>query len=73
MTQTLQLRVTGMTCGGCENAIRRTLQKLDGVTDVTASHRDQSVGVTYDSLRVSPATIKEKITTLGYAVSADPD
>jgi len=45
----LQLRVTGMTCGGCENAVKRTLQKLDGVTEVTASHAQEAVGVTFRS------------------------
>ena len=34
------LSVTGMSCGGCENAVKRTLMKLDGVRAVTASHAE---------------------------------
>ena len=66
MTQTLH--VTGMTCGGCENAVKRTVGRLDGVTEVTASHEQQQVGVTFDPARVDLATIKEKIEKLGYRV-----
>ncbi len=38
MTETLQLSVSGMTCGGCENAVKRTLLQTAGVESVTASH-----------------------------------
>ena len=70
MTQTIQLRVTGMTCGGCENAVKRTLLKVDGVQDVTASHGDAQVGVSFDPAKVAPEVIKQKIETLGYQVAA---
>ena len=68
MTETLQLHVTGMTCGGCENAVKRTLSKLDGVDEVTASHAAAQVGVTYDPERVTAAVIRERIEKLGYGV-----
>jgi copper chaperone CopZ len=66
MTETL--RVTGMTCGGCENAVKRAVGKLPGVVEVTASHIEQQVGVTYDPSKVELAAIKEKIEKLGYRV-----
>jgi copper chaperone CopZ len=69
MADTLQLKVTGMTCGGCENAVKRTLEKLDGVEEVTASHTAGLVGVRFDADRVTPAVLKEKIESLGYAVA----
>ena len=69
MADTLTLRVTGMTCGGCENAVKRALARLDGVSDVSASHAQQQVGVTYDAGRVTPDQIKSKIAALGYAVA----
>jgi copper chaperone len=66
--ETLTLRVTGMTCGGCENAVKRALARLDGVGDVTASHAHQQVGVTYDAGRVTPEQITAKIAAAGYTV-----
>jgi Cu+-exporting ATPase len=66
MTETLH--VTGMTCGGCENAVKRVVGQLPGVADVTASHVEQQVGVTYDPSKVELSAIKEKIEKLGYRV-----
>jgi copper chaperone len=68
MSDTLNLRVTGMTCGGCENAVTRTLMKLGGVESVSASHTAQSVRVDYRSESVTPAAIRSAIETLGYHV-----
>jgi copper chaperone CopZ len=66
--ETLTLHVTGMTCGGCENAVKRALARLDGVADVTASHTERQVGVTYDAGRVTPGQITSKIAAIGYTV-----
>ena len=68
--ETLQLTVTGMTCGGCESAVKRALQQVEGVEDVSASHAANLVGVTYDPDKVTRAMVKEKIEALGYAVTA---
>jgi copper chaperone len=68
MSDTLNLRVTGMTCGGCENAVARTLMKLAGVESVNASHNAQSVRVDYRSESITPAAIRSAIETLGYHV-----
>jgi len=67
--QTLTLKVTGMTCGGCENAVKRGLARLRGVTEVEASHTDSRVAVTFDPSAVSPDEIRAKIETLGYTVA----
>lgn len=69
MSETLQLTVTGMTCGGCENAVRKALQQVEGVEDVTASHRASHVGVTFDANKVTRAILKERIEALGYTVA----
>jgi copper chaperone len=68
MTETLTLHVTGMTCGGCENAVKRALARLDGVGDVAASHTEQQVVVTYDAGRAAPDQIKSRIAAIGYTV-----
>ncbi len=65
---TLRLHVTGMTCGGCENAVKRTLMQMNGVKQVSASHAEEKVDVTYDAGKVTPETIAERIQKIGYAV-----
>jgi copper chaperone CopZ len=68
MAATLELVVKGMTCGGCENAVTRTLQQVRGVEAVTASHAANAVGVTFDASTVTPQTIRKAIEELGYRV-----
>ena len=68
MATQVQLKVTGMTCGGCENAVKRSLKMIDGVQDVSASHAAESVGVTYDEGKVTPAVLAQRIASLGYHV-----
>ena len=68
MSTTMTVPVTGMTCGGCEQAITRVLGRLPGVTDAVASHRDATVRVTFDPAQVSRADIEQKIGGLGYSV-----
>ena len=66
MTQTIH--VTGMTCGGCENAVKRVVGKLPGVASVDASHSAERVTVDFDEAQVDLDAIKAKISTLGYQV-----
>lgn len=72
MEAEVTLPVAGMTCGGCENAVKRAVGALTGVSAVTASHQSNQVSVTYDAARISTDQIAAKITSLGYEV-ARPD
>jgi copper chaperone len=72
MIETLQLTVTGMTCGGCEKAVQNALTQIDGVEDVSASHAANLVGVTFDPTKVTRAMVRERIEALGYAVAPSP-
>jgi copper chaperone len=67
----LTLTVTGMTCGGCENAVTRAVSMLEGVSDVAASHRDNRVTLTYDARKVNRTAIEKRIKDAGYVVLAD--
>lgn len=68
----LTLRVTGMTCGGCENSVVKALMKLDGVADATASFQNEEVIVHYDPARVNPEEITNAIHEVGYTVVEQP-
>jgi copper chaperone len=67
-TQELTLSVTGMTCGGCENAVKRAVSSLGGVSHVSASHRDNRVTLTFDPSLVDRAAIAKRIEDAGYQV-----
>jgi copper chaperone CopZ len=69
MSETIRLTVTGMTCGGCEQAVTRALHTLPGVERVAASHRDNEVTVTFDPARVAVPAIRDKVGLLGYTVA----
>jgi copper chaperone CopZ len=67
MTQTLH--VVGMTCGGCENAVKRAVGKLPGVVSVEASHSAQKVTIDFDGSQTTLDAVKAKIAALGYQVA----
>ena len=69
MTEQMTLTVNGMTCGGCENAVKRVVSSLPGVSDVTASHRDNRVTVAYDPGKADRAAIAAAIEKAGYRVA----
>jgi copper chaperone len=64
----LTLIVNGMTCGGCENAVKRAVSGLAGVMEVSASHRENRVTLTYDASKVNRAAIAQRIEDAGYSV-----
>ncbi len=65
-TTTTAFQVEGMTCGGCEVAVRAAVKKLDGVASVKASHKEGSAEVTYDSEKVTPKAIIAAIEKIGF-------
>jgi len=60
--------VHGMTCEGCENAVKKSVESLAGIGEVTASHMDSTAVVKYDKTQVSQADIEGKVKEAGYTV-----
>jgi Cu+-exporting ATPase len=56
------LKVTGMTCAGCEAAVRMAARSADGVTDVKVSHAKSNAEVTFDPSKTTPGAIAKVIT-----------
>jgi copper chaperone len=72
MAEQLSLTVTGMTCGGCENAVKRALSMLPGISNVSASHSENRVTVDFDPSAVNREAIRKKIESAGYQVQGGP-
>lgn len=66
------VRVSGMTCTGCESILQRALGKLKGVTRVHADFTASTVSVTYDPSAVTLEQIWETIEKQGYGVVSEP-
>lgn len=56
------LKVTGMTCSGCEAAVKMAARRVDGVKSVTASAKSGTAEVSYDASKTSPKAIAEAVT-----------
>lgn len=61
-TQKVTLKVTGMTCGGCEAAVQHAARKVDGVKAVKANSDKGIAEVTYDPEKTTPTAIAKVIT-----------
>lgn len=67
---TINLNVSGMSCGGCEKSIRNALLARDGVSEVTASHQAGTVQVEFDGSKISRAELAAAIEGAGFDVAA---
>jgi len=56
------LKVSGMTCAGCEAEVRMAARSIDGVKDVKASYAKRNAEVTYDPSKTPPEAIAKVIT-----------
>lgn len=67
--KTEKFNITGMTCAACQANITRTVQKLDGVSDVDVSLLANRMTVTYDETKLTPENIIEAVEGVGYGAS----
>ncbi len=68
--QTEQIKVTGMTCGGCASNVTRALKAVSGVNNVNVSLPTGEATVQYDEKLTSPEQLKSMIKEAGYGVDA---
>jgi len=61
-TKVCTLKISGMTCSGCEAAVRHAARQVDGVKDVKASYEKGAAEVTYDPAKTNPEAIAKVIT-----------
>ncbi|MBM4200857.1 MAG: heavy-metal-associated domain-containing protein [Gammaproteobacteria bacterium] len=66
---TVQLKVQGMKCGGCESNVREAVTACPGVTAVKASHKEGLVDIEYDPDTAVLAEIRKAIVDRGFTVS----
>ncbi|MBA3270374.1 MAG: heavy-metal-associated domain-containing protein [Acidobacteria bacterium] len=60
-TKVFTIKVSGMTCSGCEAALKIAAKQIDGVEDAKASYAKGTAEITYDSAKTSPEAIAKAI------------
>jgi copper chaperone CopZ len=65
-TQTVTLKVTGMTCAGCSNHVSNALKNLDGVLEQEVNYPGNTAVVKYDASKTTEAKIIAAIKDAGY-------
>ncbi|WP_420127504.1 heavy-metal-associated domain-containing protein [Longimicrobium sp.] len=64
--ETIQLNVTGMSCGHCKSAVQNALSRQHGVTAATVDLERGTARVEYDPAAVSPAQLTAAVAEEGY-------
>lgn len=62
------LNVEGMSCSHCENAVKRAVGAMNGVSNVLVDLKGKTVTVEYDGAKVNLDSIKHEIVDQGYEV-----
>lgn len=68
--KTVKIRVSGMTCGGCERSVQNALTRREGVTSARADRNEGVVSVDFDPAVVDVAALEKAITEAGFRVAA---
>jgi copper chaperone CopZ len=64
--KTVEYKVTGMTCGGCAQSVKRVLSRNKAITDIEVEQMENRVVVTYDEAQTNDQTIIDTINRIGY-------
>ena len=62
----VHLNVSGMTCEGCENAVVKSIENLDGIREASASYTAEEAIVRFDSTKTSLDAISRAVADAGY-------
>ncbi|MGL4909909.1 MAG: heavy metal translocating P-type ATPase [Cetobacterium sp.] len=63
-----KLKIEGMTCSSCANAVERALKKREGVFEANVNYATETLSINYDENQITLDQIKEVIVNTGYEV-----
>lgn len=61
-----EMKVDGMTCNGCVNKVKTSLEKVEGVKSVDVSLENHSAVVVYDDTKTNETVLKTAVNQSGY-------
>ncbi|KAF0815526.1 MULTISPECIES: heavy-metal-associated domain-containing protein [unclassified Cytobacillus] len=65
----VSLKVVGMTCSHCEEAVKNALLSIDGVASVAIAFHDDYAEIEYDPEKSDMENLKQAIEDQGYGVA----
>ena len=65
---TVEIKVEGMTCTGCENTVTNAIMELSGINHAKLSHIDGNAVVEFDGSKTNKEEIVNAINESGYKV-----
>jgi periplasmic mercuric ion binding protein len=65
-TKTLTVKITGLTCAGCNSKVHKTLSGKEGIIDNSVEYPGDVAIVKYNPVKISEAKIIDAIVALGY-------
>lgn len=68
--ENVRFNVQGMTCGGCVASVKRVLEALPGVSNVSVTLNPGGASVDYDPARVTSEALRDAVQNAGYDVAA---
>jgi copper chaperone len=68
--QHLQIKVSGMTCGGCERSVQNALTSHKGVKSARADRVAGVVAVEFDPAVIQQSALEKAIIEAGFKVTA---
>ncbi len=71
--QTVKLNIEGMVCSGCEENISHSVNKIDGVTNVSTSYEEGASIIEFDTTKTNVDEIKKAIESKGYLITITKD
>ncbi|MFE6649757.1 heavy-metal-associated domain-containing protein [Nocardioides sp. NPDC057772] len=67
MTEQISLRVSGISCAGCEQRARAVLRRMPGVVEAAADHDTGQVNVVVaDGSRLDRAQVAARLSAAGF-------
>lgn len=66
--QSVEFKISGMTCTGCEALVKHELNKLEGIIEVLVSYEKRNAIVKYDQSKTNAEEIEKAINSTGYKV-----
>lgn len=67
-TETVMMKIEGMTCIHCQKRVTDTLKALKGVKSAEVSLEDKTARVQYVPSKIDPAAMTKAVTDAGYTV-----
>ena len=65
-TETITLKVPGMTCAACPITVKKALQRVPGVSKIAVNYKQNEVAVTFDNAKTNEAALVKATADVGF-------